>query len=99
MFKFIGLLFKGAIFALIVLALGHKLHWGERTISDQVKVQLSHAERSEIAGKVRGWAGEVSREVQEKSAKLKPAADELIPATERQKLKALIRELNSSSRN
>ncbi|MCM2324399.1 MAG: hypothetical protein NDJ90_14165 [Oligoflexia bacterium] len=110
MFRLLGLLIKASLFAIIVLVLGNWLHWGDRTISDEIKVRMSHAERSDLAGKVKDFAGDVSRGLRNSASggsddrpiqggDKSLSASELIPSSERQKLKALIRELNSSFRN
>lgn len=86
---------KIAVFSLIVLVLGNWLQWRGKTVSDQVKTQLSHAQRSEIAGQVRGWATQLTQDAKE-GAKV-DSDSEAISSSERQKLKALIRQLNSSA--
>ncbi len=47
MLKLIGGLIKAALFALIVLVIGSTVRIGDRTISDQIKVRIASAERSE----------------------------------------------------
>ena len=91
MLRAIGWLLKIAVFSVVILILGNYLRWPSsgRTISDEVRTHLAHAEQSAVAGHVREWAGQVTedarKEIQEK-----------IPPSERQKLNTLIRELNGS---
>ena len=124
MFKLLGLTIKVLIFSLIVLVLANWAQWRGRTISDQVKTQLAHAERSRLAGqvgeKVKGWAELASESAHAGVTGLRERAErkwngqeagapaaasdedepapERIPASEKQKLKALIRELNTGAR-
>jgi hypothetical protein len=46
MFKLIGLVFKGAFFAILVLVAAHYLTWDGKSVSDQVRSTLSSADRS-----------------------------------------------------
>ncbi|MCC7441643.1 MAG: hypothetical protein IT285_08420 [Bdellovibrionales bacterium] len=80
MLKAVWTLLKVAAFALIVLAVGHWLRWDGRTVSDHVKSGMAAAER-ELSGDT-------------PAAKGLKSAEELL-TTERQKLRDLIRELNS----
>ena len=104
---------KFLLLSIFILVLGNWVRWDGRTISDQVKVGMSHAEESQIYNDIRSWATRVTNDarkgVQNKvnsNLKLKTEADssndvpekEDISSTERQKLKALIRELNSSQK-
>ena len=110
MFKLLGFFVKVTVFAVIVLVIGNMVHWNGRTVSDEVRVQLSHAERSAWTG-VSGnkhWAGKLTTDTKEgairkksakPSAQAEPADEETgdikkIPASERQKLRALIEEMN-----
>jgi hypothetical protein len=100
MLRMLGFCVKLVIFSVLVLVLGNWLHWDGRTISDQVKVKMSHAERSDLFGAVRNWADKVTYDarkgVQRKLGHSTPEQNEEITSSERQKLKALIQELNSS---
>jgi hypothetical protein len=98
---------KAVIFAAVVLVLGNSFRWEGKTISDQVKVSMAHAENSKVAGTVRGWAEKLTHDaqkgIQKKFNTTSPGqmtieVPEEITASERQKLKALIQELNSSHR-
>lgn len=91
MLKAIGWMLKLAVFSLVVLILGNYVRWPSsgRTISDEVRTHLSHAERSAVAGQVREWAGKVTEDAR------KGIQEEISPS-ERQKLNTLIRELNGS---
>lgn len=108
MFKAIGWLIKVSIFVVLVLILGNWLEFRGKTVSDQVKTHLSHAERSEFAHKLRSWAGDltedarvgaprkISSETRTGSGAARSGED--LPSAERQKLRALIRELNHSEK-
>jgi hypothetical protein len=60
MIKAISFLFKLTLFSILVLVLGNMLKIGDRTISDQVKTELAHAERSEFAAKLKNWASQIT---------------------------------------
>ncbi len=127
MFKAIGWVIKLTFFAALVLVLGNWLEFGGKTVSDQVRTHLSHAERSDVASRVKKWATNLTDEAREGAKKrplknhapaagntgaqtqsMAPAASsdqpnataeahvEKLPSTERQKLRALIQELNGS---
>jgi hypothetical protein len=58
MLKAIGWLVKASAFAVIVLIIGNYLRIGNKTVSDQVKTQLSHAEQWDASGvtnEVKDW--------------------------------------------
>jgi hypothetical protein len=120
MFKAIGWLIKAALFAALVLVLGNLVHWKGRTVSDQVRVGIAHAERSDVADKLKDWTSNTADDLEDhvpknviegaKHLRLHPLkkiaansvsrseedqSDERLPSSERQKLRALIRELNS----
>lgn len=136
MINAMGWLVKITLFSILILVLGNWIHWNGRTVSDQVKTQLSHAERSDFASSIRRWTGNVTQDVRKHahsgshtsvnhearqparhknevtsaeesspeasvegtertSAEAKPM--EKIPSSERQKLRALIQELNTST--
>jgi hypothetical protein len=141
MFRLLGWIIKASLFAAAVLIIGNIVHWRGKTISDQVKTSLAHAERpNQISNKfddtvddLKTWANHVTegsqaekkrsgkkiasektfvesspKARQNNSTKLasvtssKSAAQnseqnakEEIPSSERQKLRSLIRELNS----
>lgn len=63
MLRFVLLILKLSTFALLVLVLGNWIHWGDRTVSDRVKDQISQAERSPAIRQARDWAGEISRDL------------------------------------
>lgn len=125
MLNAISWLFKAALFSAIVLMLGNWITIGNRTVSEQVRIGLSRAERSEVAAKMKSAAESVADQARtalqdaRKGATLKPKAqqsrppvpaktgdkvakaeapterpNEKIPSSEREKLKALIEELN-----
>lgn len=86
MFKLIGFLIRLSFFTIIVLVLGNTVKWKGRTISDQIRLKISHAERLLQNPKGHFKLEEESRRFIDK-----------IPPSERQKLKDLIRELNSEA--
>jgi hypothetical protein len=106
MFKAIGWLLKLTIFAALVLVLGNYFKWGGKTVSDQVKTQMAKAQSLEVPTAVQGWASELISDTGQGSRKgpvLRKAEKEQrpeegtdIPSSERQKLKTLIRDLNTS---
>jgi hypothetical protein len=114
----VGWMIKLTLFSILVLVLGNYVHWNGKSVSDQVKTQLAHAERSQFAGSIRRWTGNVTRDAK-RGAHLQKAAvlggeenrkrsegrtsmrseerpQEKIQASERQKLRALIQELNTT---
>ncbi len=104
MLKAIGSCLKILTFSILVLILGNWFKWDGRTISDQVKFHMAHAERSETLNTVREWAQKITHEAS-KGAHIKSihfsspmtvTVPEEISPSERQKLRALIQELNSS---
>ena len=40
MLKIIGWIIKSALFAVLVLVLGNWIHWGDKTVSDQIKTKM-----------------------------------------------------------
>lgn len=98
MLRLIGFFLKVSLFSIIVLILGNLVRWEGRTISDQVKTQMAHAERSSLLGEIRHWAEQLTREARKGGFKKLHSAssDEEFPSSERQKLKTLIQELNNS---
>ncbi len=101
MLRTIGFSLKIALLSTLVLILGNWVRWDGKTISDQVKLKMAHAERTHLLGTMRGWAEKLTQDarkgIQRKAEQITgaPPQDE-ISSSERQKLKALIRELNSS---
>ncbi|MEK6706655.1 MAG: hypothetical protein AABZ06_12795 [Bdellovibrionota bacterium] len=100
MLKTLKTLLKLGIFASAVLVLGSWLRWDGKTISDQIKTKLSHAELG-FAGKMQKWAGKLESEAQKtlnhqqaanSSATHANTSDSSSP--ERQKLRALIHEID-----
>src|SRR4051812_45871137 len=98
---------KIAALCLLTLILGNMIHWRGKTLSDQVKSQLSHAESIEMMDQMKQLTGRVANDAQEGEAanpapvykvyKTKKAAEtaakEEIAPSERQKLRELIRDL------
>lgn len=112
MLSLIKWVIKSAIFAAIVLIAANLVKWDGKTISDQVKTQLSHAERADLTSKVKIWAGSVTSDAR-RGASRRPGSPAIAPTvsegrtsaappreqvddSERQKLRALIRELNTA---
>jgi hypothetical protein len=125
-----GWLVKITLFSILILVLGNWIQWNGKSVSDQVKTQISHAERSNIATSIRRWTGNVTQDMrngatrkgahhkvetrakevsyqetedagtstessQLASGEAKPM--EKIQSSERQKLRALMQELNTST--
>lgn len=84
MLNVIGWTIKVTVFAVVVIVASHVVRWKGETISDQVRAQLSHAEtRIALPNAI--------------APVLKTEAPRHeIPRSERQKLRALIGELNRS---
>lgn len=112
MLKTLLFLIKLVFFSVAVLALGNWLRWDGKTISDQVKVGMSHAEDAHFFSDLQEWAKKVTDDARkgfQSKSKIRSKspgilipssnAEEDISSTERQKLKALIRELNTSQNN
>src|SRR6185312_9150448 len=94
MLKALGWTLKIAMFAALVLVLGNYIHVGGRTVSDQVRTGLAHAERSDLASDVKDWATRLTKDARKGASRHAREAE--IPSSEKQKLRDLIRELNSS---
>lgn len=129
-------LIKTCLFAAVILILGNWIHWGGKSVSEQVKTEMTQVGQSKAAGSLKRWGKqvkgdvaaevtpkiykEVSGKVVEKSTKLikaakakvktiesqagldsaqvdSPSDGDKIPSSERQKLRALIQELNTST--
>lgn len=141
MFKILGWVIKASLFAAAVLVLGNVLHIGGRTVSDQVRTSLSHAEQFDALDGVKTWTSDMADKTRRAAEELKkpakhantsavqnsrltnrktasentpverprklihadkivqtdPNSTESILASERQELRTLIRELNSST--
>jgi hypothetical protein len=91
--KFIGVLLKISLFTLAVLVLGNLVQIRGRTVSDQIKTQMSHAERLLPVQPLEEWR----QKIKNTSNDLIEAADEEILPSERKKLQSLLKELNSES--
>ena len=103
MLKFFGFVLKLGALSLIVLILGNLIHWKGRTISDQVKSQMSQAQRLELVGQVKHWSNKVVHDanvggssIGNSRVRANRESQEILPS-ERQKLRQLIRELNGPS--
>ena len=97
MLKIIMFLFKVGILAAIVLVLGNVIEWRGKTVSDQIKTQWAQAQRTEIANQIRDWASKITQDSAQGVRKKQDAQESPeISSSERQKLRALIRELNNS---
>lgn len=98
MLSLLKTLIKLAALSVIILLLGNWVEVGGKTISDQIKVQLSHAEKTGAVSSVRNWANRVTEDAREGiQRKMTKAPPEKIHPTERQKLRELIHELNSAN--
>jgi hypothetical protein len=122
MIRAVSWMIKTALFAAFILVLGNWIHWGGKTVSDQVKTEMSQVQRSGAASSLKTWERRLGKEVKEdattglshKVMKIKKsiqaelpsdsttsnsdgADGDKIPSSERQKLRALIQELNTST--
>jgi hypothetical protein len=59
-FKVLGWIVKASLFAGLVLILGNVLHIGGKTVSDQVRTSLSHAEQIGAIDHVKNFADDVT---------------------------------------
>src|SRR5277367_1749199 len=103
MFRAIFWVMRLAIFSVIVLALGNWIHWRGKTISDQVQVNLSHAEQmtGQAAENAKTWVVEKKKQAENALGDAKQKTEDVpehIAPSERQKLRALIRELNGTQK-
>ena len=102
MLRLIGWLCKVILFTAVVLVLGNWFHWGGKSISDQVKTGMAHAEKNPWISDAKDWATSVTEDVKmgilknggKKASRLEV---EEVTGSERQKLRALIKELNGKS--
>jgi hypothetical protein len=98
MLRAIAFCIKMILFSVFILVLGNWLRWDGKTISDQVKFRMAHTEPTRLVNTVRGWAEQLTQDarkgVQRKLDQSQADEDEEIPSSEKQKLKALIQELN-----
>ncbi len=104
MLNLIKAILKFSFFALTVLVVANWIEWDGKTLSEQIRSQVSRASPSDMIEQVRSWAHQLTHDAaqgsKKKSKSLSSAENkeesESIPSTERQKLRALIQELNSS---
>jgi hypothetical protein len=93
-------LLKFSVVAVFVLVLGNWIHWGGRTLSDEVKTQMSHAERvpvSQYWDDLKDWAARLVRDARKGAPSRSRIQDEEISDSEKRKLRSLIQELNSTT--
>lgn len=136
MLKLVGWMIRSTVFAVFVLVTANLVRWNGRTVNDQIRVRLSHAERAGWMEGLGGWSGKVadgmnldpegmdrrrgaSRRRRRPASRLQPAEsgdprdrnlhagtiarneregappEEKVSPSERQKLRALIQELNN----
>lgn len=96
MLKLVSTVLKITLFAAAVLVAGQIIHWDGRTLSDQVRIGMAHAERGEAFHRAQRWAKELQKDASKgigKKLEEKPV-QESIGSSERQRLKELINELN-----
>ena len=110
MFRLIGSLLKLCVLSVVILVIGNWVRWDGKTVSDQIKTHLSHAERAGVTVKVKNWAADMIQDAHEGAVSAKKAVSrvsstkksetkdtyeiEEIPTSERQKLHALMGDLN-----
>ncbi|MBI2712480.1 MAG: hypothetical protein HYX41_06460, partial [Bdellovibrio sp.] len=78
------------------------LHWGGKSISDQIKTGMAHAEKNPWVSDARDWASSVTEDVKTGLLKKNSTREnrlqvEEVTGSERQKLRALIKELNGKT--
>lgn len=93
MLNLIKYILKTGLYIAMILILGQILSWDGKTISDQVKTHLAQAEHYSVQG-IANWATKLVGTTKDKLERA-----ENISLSERQKLKSLIRELNSTGQN
>ena len=108
MFRAIGFIVRITLFSLFVLLLGNVVRWHGQTVSDQLRTHLAGVQRSNAADSVRSWVGDLSSDVNRGAhhkPMIAPGAGSApgpndrgqIKGSERQKLRALIRDLGGHS--
>lgn len=103
MLRLFWILIKCALFSIVIVVLANWIQWKGKTVSDQIKIQMAHAERTDLVTKVRTWtknlADDATRGAMNKleyeKKKLENQGAESIPPSEKQKLRSLIQDLNS----
>jgi len=98
MFRALFFIVKISFLSAFVLVLGNVVQWNGKTVSDQVKVHLSYAE------KAKDWAKDLisdakkgaSRKSAAPVAPVKRKSENEIISSEKRKLRALLHELNSA---
>ncbi len=105
-FFFVG---KLLLFSLAVLVLGNLIQWDGKSVSDRVRSHLSSVQKSGPVESAKDWAesliddvriGNSQKESDQRNPARKRSGSDKEPeftSTERQKLRALIRELNKST--
>ena len=90
MLRLIGFITKITIFSLFVLVLGNWIRWDGKTISDQIKVKMSHADELGLMDHFRTWTERITTDARKGFQKKNEHSShpEEIPSSERQKLKA-----------
>ncbi len=100
MFQLATWIFKTTVFAIVVLILGHYVKLNGQSVSDQVRTQLSFAERILSGGshKFRELSAGVNRDARDGAGQSRrpqtSQSAEKIPPSERQRLRALLQELS-----
>lgn len=112
MFKPFFFVLKLTFFTAFILIFSHIVEWNGKTVSDQVRSQMSSAQRTtdwigDMKDKALKWMGGIGSDsaLEDKKPRSKPVqkssfsrSNEFTP-TERQKLRALIQELNQNAAN
>jgi hypothetical protein len=101
MLKLMGFLLKWLAISAIILTLGNWLQWDGQTLADRVKTGTDHLPKYDVLKILQGWAESLTRDakkgIQNKINSSSLSLHEEISLSERQKLKTLIRELNTPS--
>jgi hypothetical protein len=69
MFKLLGWIVKAAFISVVILVLGNTLEYHGKTLSDQVRSSLSHAESSNAVDGMKTWTHEISSNISERTHK------------------------------
>lgn len=97
MLSLISKIFKVTLFALVVIVLANVFYWDGKSISDQVKHSLAQAKRVNLGGTLKDWSEGAKKTFKRGSLNIPSSVGTgEIQTSEREKLRALIRDLNTS---
>src|SRR4051812_11920086 len=100
MFSLIRMAVKFTIFCILVLLVGNWLKLNGKTVSDQIRSGMAHAENTEAVRVLKDWSKKIPLVAQppkeDEEAKNSPPGED-VKVSEREKLRDLIKELSSTS--